>query len=354
MISQTPPKTLFQRQFSSCLLILMTFLLAGTSLGQMGGVDPDPGSRGTGGRNTIEGRIFYPSGRNVDKPFKIRLSSGVRGVDFFTRSDDTGAFAFRRIAGGTYIVTIEGDTEYETTREQVDIFDGGASSRGAFGGRTYVVQVRLKYKESKERSGFVEAALGTAPKPAAELYEKALEAERAGDNQKAIDQLQRAITLHPKFALALNKLGVLYQRIGKLDEAEKALSAVVELDPEVYELRLNYGIVLLKNKHYKEADHQFQKAIKLKDHTLARLFRGKTLIHLKNYADAESELQAVIKAGGDEVAMAHRFLGALYNERGETKQAIAALEKYLSLAPKARDAESVRDIIKQLRSQAGS
>jgi regulator of sirC expression with transglutaminase-like and TPR domain len=52
--------------------------------------------------------------------------------------------------------------------------------------------------------------------------------------------------------------------------------------------------------------------------------------------------------------MANRFPGALYNERGETKQAIAALEKYLSLAPKAQDAESVRQIIKQLRTQAGS
>ncbi len=344
MLSRTPQKILTQRLFSTFLFIFLS-LFAATSRAQMGGIDPDPGSRGTGGTNTIEGRIYYPSGRNVDKAFKIRLSSGAKGVDFFTRSDDTGAFAFRRLSVGTYSLTVEGDSEYQTAHEQVDIFAGG---------RSYFLQIQLRHKPSKEKSGIVEAGLGTAPKPAAELYEKALEAERAGDNQKAIDQLQRAITLHPKFALALNKLGVLYQRIGKLDEAEKALSAVVELDPEVYELRLNYGIVLLKNKHYKEADLQFQKAIKLKDHTLARLFRGKTLIHLKNYADAESELQAVIKAGGDEVAMAHRFLGALYNERGETKQAIAALEKYLSLAPKARDAESVRDIIKQLRSQAGS
>lgn len=353
MLSRTPLR-IPAYCFLFCLLVLLTITFASPAQGQMGGVDPDPGSRGTGGRNTIEGRIYYPSGRNVDKPFKIRLSSGVRGVDFFTRSDDTGAFSFRRIAGGTYTVTIEGDSEYETTHEQVDIFDGGVSSRGAFGGRTYMIQVRLKYRAPKEKAGIVEAALGTAPKPAAELYEKALESERTGDDQKAVEQLKRAITLHPRFALALNKLGVIYQRLGKLDDAEKALGAVVELDPEVYELRLNYGIVLLKNKHYKEADAQFQRALKIKDHSLARLFRGKTLIHLRNYADAESELQTVIKVGGDEVAMAHRFLGALYNERGEAKLAIAALEKYLVLAPKARDAESVREIIKQMRSQAGN
>jgi len=109
----------------------------------------------------------------------------------------------------------------------------------------------------------------------------------------------------------------------------------------------------LRNKHYTEADTQLQRAIKIKDLPLAHLFRGKTLIHLGKFPEGENELQMVIKAGGDEVAMAYRFLGALYNERGEPKLAIAALEKYLSLAPKARDAESVREIIKQLRAQNG-
>lgn len=352
MISQAPQIILAQRLVSPCLLILLTLFLASNSRAQMGGVDPDPGSRGTGGRNTIEGRIYYPSGRNVDKRLKVRLS-GIRGVDFFTRSDDTGAFTFRRIGGGTYTVTVDGDSEHETAIEQVDVFDN-VSSRGLSVGRTYVLQIQLRYKTSKDRSGVIDATLMAAPKPAADLYEKALQSERAGDTERAIEQLQRAIALHPRFALALNKLGVIYQRLGKLDEAEKALGAVVLLDPEVYELRLNYGIVLLRNKHYTEADTQFQSAIKIKDLPLAHLFRGKTLIHLRKYADAESELLMVIKVGGDEVAMAHRFLGALYNERGQHKLAIAELEKYLNLAPKAKDAENVREIIKQLRTQTRS
>lgn len=319
---------------------------------QMGGIDPDPGSQGTGGRNTIEGRIYYPSGQNVDKRLKIRLSS-ISGVDFFTMSDDTGAFSFRRIKGGTYTVIVEGDKTYEHATEQVDIIDS-SSARSAPLGRSYNLQIRLRYKAASEKAGVIDAALMAAPKPAAELYQKALQAEQAGDNEKAIDQLQRALVLYPRFPLALNKLGVIYLRVGKLDESQKAFSAAVQMEPEVFEPRLNYGIVLLRNKHYKEADPQFQQAIKIKDMPLAHLFRGKTLIHLGKYADAENELQMVIKAGGGEVAMAYRFLGALYNERGEPKLAIAALEKYLTLTPKATDAESVRQIIKQLRTQSGS
>ena len=50
---------------------------------------------------------------------------------------------------------------------------------------------------------------------------------------------------------------------------------------------------------------------------------------------------------------AHRYLEAMaYIEMGESVRAAVELEKYLSLSPKAKDADKIRDIIKQLRSQA--
>ncbi|MBA2704080.1 MAG: tetratricopeptide repeat protein [Blastocatellia bacterium] len=266
-------------------------------------------------------------------------------------TDDTGAFAFRRVGGGTYTVTIEGEKEYEPVNEQVDVIDT-SSSRGTPFGRSYSVQIRLRYKPSSEKAGVINAALMAAPKPAAELYQKALQSERDGDHEKAIAQLQQAIALYPRFSLALNEMGVIYERIGKFEQAEKVFGSAVKVAPEIFELRLNYGIVQLKNKHYADAETQLHRATEIKDGSAtAHLFRGKALIHLSKYSEAENELQQVIKLGGEDVALAYRFLGALYNERDENKLAIDALEKYLSLAPTAKDADSVRNIIKQLRSQ---
>lgn len=341
-----------QRLFSVFYAALFVALLAITSQAQMGGVDPEPHSPGTGGRSTIEGRIYYPSGRNVDKRLKVKLIA-VRGGDFFTFADDTGAFAFRRLGAGTYTITVEAGADYEPVNEQVDVSESG-SARGTDTGHTYNLQIQLRLRKGNTGpASVVNAALAGVPQPAAALYLKALESEGAGDNNKALEQLQQAVALYPEFSLALNEIGVIYQRLGQLDKALLALSAAVKIAPEVFELRLNYGIVLMKNKQFREAEAELRRATELKEtSTVAHLYHGKALIQLRDYPQAEKELQYVVKVGGGDLAMAYRFLGALYNERGENKLAIESLEKYLSLEPKAKDADSVREIIKQLRNQS--
>ncbi len=49
--------------------------------------------------------------------------------------------------------------------------------------------------------------------------------------------------------------------------------------------------------------------------------------------------------------MAHRYLGAIYIERGEHARAVEALETYLRLDPKAVEAAQIRALVRQLRAQ---
>jgi Tfp pilus assembly protein PilF len=335
-------------------LILLPLLSAQSSRAQMGGIDPDPSSPGTGGRNVIEGRIYYPSGRNVDKRLKVHLT-GIRGGDFFTLADDTGAFSFRRLGGGSYVVTIDVGNDYEPVNEHVDVIDA-ASARGSSIGRTYNLQIQLKLRPgSTTHPGTVNAALANVPKDAVDLYEKALESEKAGDNKKALEQLEQAVTLYPEFALALNEMAFVYEHLGQLDKAADTLDRAVRISPDVFELRLSYGLVLERMKHFPEAEPQLRRAVELKDgSTFARLNHGKVLIQLQSFTDAERELQEVVKLGGRDLAMAYRYLGALYMETGKDKLAVDSLEKYLHLEPKAKDADKVREIIKQLRGETAS
>src|ERR1044071_4920365 len=87
----------------------------------------ESGDPGMGGRHTIQGRLYLPSGRRLDRRLRVRLSS-VRAGDNWTLTDDNGAFIFRRLATGTYTVTVEGEREFETAPERVDIIAGSRQS----------------------------------------------------------------------------------------------------------------------------------------------------------------------------------------------------------------------------------
>lgn len=331
---------------------LLTLSLALAALGQQDGGGLDTGDLGTGGRHIIQGRLYLPSGRKLDRRLRVRLSS-VRGGNDSTLTDDNGAFIFRRLTAGSYTVTVEGGREFETATETVDIIEG--PRRGDQPGQVFTVQIRLDAKRParpEARPGVVNATARAMPKEAGDLYEQALTAARTGDHRRAVEHLRAALELHPEFPLALNELGVQYMTLGEAGKAAEAWRAAIRLAPAEPNLRVNYGILLLRQKKYAEAEAELGRAVALDEsHAVARLHRGHALIRLGRGAEAERELLQAVKLGGERpaTALAHRYLGALYNERGDDARAASALETYLRLAPDARDAAQVRAILEGMK-----
>jgi Tfp pilus assembly protein PilF len=329
--------------------LLLTGLGAAAARAQTdGGVES--GDLGTGGRHTIQGRLYLPSGRKLDRRVRVRLS-GVRGGENSTLTDDNGAFTFRRLVAGTYTVTVEGGREFETASETVDVFDG--PRRTDQPGQVYTVQIRLEERRAAPgpaRPGVVKAAPPAVPEAAREHYNRALAASASGDHRKAVKELKAALEAHPRFPLALNELGAQHMRLGQLDEAADAFAAAVELAPDEPALRINYGILLIRRRKYKEAEGHLARAVALDGkNAAARLHRGHALIRLGRGAEAEAELRHALELGGPSTPLAHRYLGALYFERGDDARAAAELEQYLRLAPDAADAPQVRAILAGLK-----
>src|SRR5215216_5856473 len=79
--------------------MLVATICVATAQAQSGGIDSDPGDRGTGGRNEISGSIYLPSGRRLDRRVKVKLRSMTSG-EHFQFSDDNGQFIFRRLVSG--------------------------------------------------------------------------------------------------------------------------------------------------------------------------------------------------------------------------------------------------------------
>jgi tetratricopeptide (TPR) repeat protein len=318
---------------------------------------------GNGGRHTIQGRIYFPSGRSSDlMGMKIRLeSAGTGSGDLVTLADPNGTFAFKNLTAGSYYVAIEASESYEALREAVYIDDPGASSmRGAIQSsstaRIFNVQVYLQPKrEVKEaiKPAVLRAELAAAPKQAQEAYERALAASRAGDNKKAVDELKIAIDLYPRFSVAFTEMGMQYTILGQFNQAARAFQSTLAITPDDFTSRLGYGIALQKQREFSESEKQLREATKRNDGSaIAHMYLGITLVGMKKLSQAQKELErAVGLEGGESLAQAHKYLGGIYWGLLNYKRAADELEKYLKLDPKAADAERIRGTVKDLRSK---
>src|SRR5215212_3550659 len=106
----------FRRALLAALLMFGLCAVAARAQGDEGGIET--GDPGTGGRHSIQGRLYLPSGRQLDRRLRVRLS-GIRAGDNSTLTDDSGNFTFRRLSSGAYTVTVLFGLKFETATERV-------------------------------------------------------------------------------------------------------------------------------------------------------------------------------------------------------------------------------------------
>jgi|SRR5215218_6070870 len=337
-----------------CALLLAVLCCASTRA-QIG-VD----STGTGGKHVIQGRIVFPSGRRADARLKVRLQPQSSG-ELSVYTDANGYFGFRSLESGSYTVVIEGGNDFETVRESIYIeTDVNSMIRGITvptTTRPYTLQVYLQPKRKagatgpESRPGTLNASLASVPKPALDLYNKALDAARNNEHAKAVEFLKSAVAAHPDFPLALTEMGMLYMKLKEPAKAAEALREANRLSPDDYPTLFTYAVALHDSQKFAEAEPQFRKAAqKNASAPLPHYFLGVILIRRRELAEAELELKTAIEVGGDEVPNAHKFLGGLYWSRRAYKKAADELETYLKLVPDAPDAQKLRASVKEFRS----
>jgi len=315
---------------------------------------------GTGGKHSIRGRIYFPSGRRSDaNAVQVFLESS-SSEKLSVVADLNGSFVFRAIAPGSYSVTVKAGDDYELGRDSVFIQAPPRSRTIAVAElaradvpRVYTVDIHLQLKRgAASRTGVLNAALATVPKPAVELYDKAIEAIRAGDSTRAIELLQAAISYYPEFTIALNELGIQYLKTNQPDKAAETLRRALRVRPEEFALLLNYGIALVEKNDLAEAEAQLRRAVLKNDSDWsAHMYLGVALMKMRKYDEAEKELLRTLALGGDALSLPHYYLGGIYWGKRDYRRAADELEKYLRLSPKAPDAERTRASIKELRSK---
>ena len=102
-----------------------------------------------------------------------------------------------------------------------------------------------------------------APPEARKAFERAHNAMAKNHLAEAEHDLQKAVTLYPKFAEALAELGEIYSKQGRKDEAAKLLQQAIEADPKFVSPYVNLASRAGEQRDWQRMAELSQKALAL-------------------------------------------------------------------------------------------
>jgi tetratricopeptide (TPR) repeat protein len=328
--------------------IALTFCsaLAGTAFAQDIEVDTKYKTADTNNA-VIEGRVILPSGSAANRNVRITVRNSVSSLaTLYTNKQ--GEFHLNNLSEGVYYIEAEvDDRSLEPVTEKVSL------------GRGIVRKLTLELRENKTpvlgnpaRVVSVAELRQVVPIAARKEYELGLKSVSKGDITQAAEHFQQAISLYPEYLAARNDLGAQYLKLKRLDEAEKLFQSVLEGDPKNFNAKFNLGLVRIERKNYLDAISELRQA-KVIDSTrpVASLWLGVALLESGDLASAEPELTKALVMGGSECVAAHYHLARIYLARGDTAEALRALQAYLEDAPKGEYVTEARQLEKQIKAR---
>ncbi|WP_447603379.1 tetratricopeptide repeat protein [Nitrospira sp. Nam80] len=172
------------------------------------------------------------------------------------------------------------------------------------------------------------------------LVEQAKRAHQAGQLQQAEQMYRAALATAPDHPDATHYLGLLYYRLGRLEEALHLLVEACSLDQGNPLYWFNTGVVAQRAGKRDEAVRAYQQALLLNPrHLEARANLGNVLKELGRLEEAEEAYEHVLRTAPDHVETLNS-LGVLCKERGQTEQAVASYSRAIALKPNHAEAHN--------------
>jgi Flp pilus assembly protein TadD len=163
-------------------------------------------------------------------------------------------------------------------------------------------------------------------------YEKAVVALRYNLPNQAIEYLNQALVLNPNFAPALNLLGFAHFQQKSFGDAAVAYQRFLELQPNDSKARVSLGVVYEELGKVDQAEEEYKKADGIDGNpdasfSLAKLYYGQKKL--------EPALEYVTKslAKNSRSVASLNLQGVILNQLGKYAEALASFENAVRVAP---------------------
>jgi tetratricopeptide (TPR) repeat protein len=190
-----------------------------------------------------------------------------------------------------------------------------------------------------------------APKDARKAYEKAIDSAKKKKLDDAVKNLEKAVQIYPKYAAAWNELGRIQIAKGDAEAAKKSFETAAESDPKFVQPYMERALIEVKGEKWQDVADLTAKVIKLDsfDYPQAHFFNALSNYHLKNMEQAEKSAREAVRLDTrKQYLTTMRLLGVILAQKQDYTGAAEQFKAYLTAAPQAQDAPTVRNQLSQL------
>lgn len=293
--------------------------------------------------------VVFEDERPVHGMIKVQLlNSAENSLNERVSSDSSGQVTFEGIPQGNYRLRVTGFEVVETVTNVFNI---------SFGESVHFEIVRVRHKVDPKAANAAAAApvsvtMLNIPDKAKEEYEKGMEALGKNDLEGAKKRFTSAIRIYPKYAEAMNSLGVIAMKQSDPVMGRSYFEKAVAADAMLSSAYVNLARLDLAAQHYAESEASLQKALTPDPLNLEAL----SLLAISQFSeskleDAVATARKVHSLPHEKYAMVHYLAGAALDKLHKRDEAIEQFQTFLDEAPNSPSADKARNALRILRQQ---
>ncbi|WP_343592809.1 type IV pilus biogenesis/stability protein PilW [Paracidovorax wautersii] len=144
-----------------------------------------------------------------------------------------------------------------------------------------------------------------------------------GQATVALDEVKQSVAIDPTFADAQHLMGLVYMRLGNLDQAEDSLRRAQSLKPGDPDIMHNYGWLQCQRQRYADAEQWFERALAVPTYpsrSRTLMSQGVCLERAGDPVRAEQALSRAYEMDAGNPVIGY-YLAALKFRKGDIKQA---------------------------------
>jgi len=310
------------------------------------------GQSSIGFSRQISGQVRYADSMAPAENVLVRVEGFTAGMAGQIVTDRTGKFYFNGLHAEQYRISFHAPG-YVDVEQMVDLMTSPV-------GLINPVLVRTKEASEGRTNAVVDANVPASAQDEFNKGKAIVDAGQTARMNEAIQHLEKAVTIYPKYFAAQLELGLAQMDLKEWAKAEKPLQAAIATREDASTPYFALGEVYRREKKYDESEKVLLEGLKVSpDSAEGHTTLGELYTDMAPSSPTPEAFKARLQSSWDEAqkalklkpayAPAHLLAGNLLLKARRPKDALGHYEQYLKLDPKGPYVEEVNGLVTKIK-----